>query len=309
MHCGNIPTAAGPVAFRAKHNYHDHSHAVDPSQLNQGDDASVIIPFCHPHETFPMQLHFVLEEMERDGLAHIGSWQLHGRCFVVHDRDEFVRLVLSSYFTQSSFASFQRQLNIYGFKRLTAGPDKGGYYNEFFLKGMPFLVNRIVRISKKNTGCRKPASPESEPDFYRMATVPRVQTDTVVSGVSRNNSVLESLIHPPAPDISCPCIQINAPMDSQQQASPLESQQMRGFMDSRQQMSLLESQQMRGFLGSQQQLNESESLQMRGFNLPDGDTLPEILNVLDSFGSIQELRSAPEGDGGLDTSMWNSSIR
>ena len=48
------------------------------------------------------------------------------RCFVVHDKKQFVDKILSLWFRQSKWASFQRQLNMYGFKRLSSGPDKGG---------------------------------------------------------------------------------------------------------------------------------------------------------------------------------------
>jgi hypothetical protein len=46
--------------------------------------------------------------------------------FVVHNRKEFVRLIMPVYFRMSKFASFQRQLNLYDYKRITSGPDKGG---------------------------------------------------------------------------------------------------------------------------------------------------------------------------------------
>jgi hypothetical protein len=38
-------------------------------------------------DIFPVRLHYMLSEMEKDGLEHIISWQLHGRCFIVHDSD------------------------------------------------------------------------------------------------------------------------------------------------------------------------------------------------------------------------------
>lgn len=44
---------------------------------------------------FPTQLHFVLSELEADGMAHIASWQPHGRCFLVHKPKEFLESVLT----------------------------------------------------------------------------------------------------------------------------------------------------------------------------------------------------------------------
>lgn len=72
------------------------------------------------------------------------------------------------YFRQSKLTSFQRQLNLYGFQRLTRGPDAGGYYHELFLRGRVFLAHRMERTKVKGTRFKAASSPDSEPDFYRM---------------------------------------------------------------------------------------------------------------------------------------------
>jgi hypothetical protein len=43
---------------------------------------------------FPEKLHYMLSDMEKDGLQHVASWQSHGRCFFVHDQKLFVGKVL-----------------------------------------------------------------------------------------------------------------------------------------------------------------------------------------------------------------------
>jgi hypothetical protein len=43
---------------------------------------------------FPEKLHYVLGEMEKDGLQHIASWQPHGRSFIVHDQELFAEKIL-----------------------------------------------------------------------------------------------------------------------------------------------------------------------------------------------------------------------
>lgn len=66
---------------------------------------------------------------------------------------------------------FQRQLNIYGFSRLTTGRDRGCYYHELFLKHKLFFCQNILRIGIKGTGVKGKANPKSEPDFYSMLVV------------------------------------------------------------------------------------------------------------------------------------------
>ena len=123
-------------------------------------------------ETFPVKLHKMLEGNAANGLEHIASWQPHGRCFVVHNQQEFVDLVMPDYFSQSKYPSFQRQLNLYGFKRITKGPDRNGYHHPSFLRGYPELSDTMVRMKVKGTGVRRPTCPDEEPDFYKYPDLP-----------------------------------------------------------------------------------------------------------------------------------------
>ena len=43
---------------------------------------------------FPVKLHYMLSDMEADGLDHIVSWQPHGRSFTVNNPKEFVEKIL-----------------------------------------------------------------------------------------------------------------------------------------------------------------------------------------------------------------------
>jgi hypothetical protein len=56
----------------------------------------------------------------------ISSFVVCNYSFVVHKRKTFVECVMPVYFRMSKFVSFQRQLNLYGFNRITKGQDKGG---------------------------------------------------------------------------------------------------------------------------------------------------------------------------------------
>lgn len=152
-----------------QHNYHD--HASDLEGMYQRKPAvskgGVSVPF-------PMKLHDMLEyiESEEPELASIVSWQPHGRCFLVHNSKEFAQHVLPRFFQQKKYASFQRQLNLYGFSRITRqGADRGSYYHEFFLRGKKFLCSGINRMKVKGTGARMASNPDAEPDFYAMTPI------------------------------------------------------------------------------------------------------------------------------------------
>jgi hypothetical protein len=77
---------------------------------------------------------------------------------------------LSSTQKISKFESFTRQVNGWGFKRITQGPDINSYYHELFLQGMPHLIQWMKRATSSGLGKRKFRSdPRDEPDFYEIS--------------------------------------------------------------------------------------------------------------------------------------------
>lgn len=75
------------------HQYHDHSldHDCEPQDESSEDQhrrrGGVSV-------AFPIKLHEVLDQVEIDGLAHVISWQPHGRCFAIHKPKEFADYVM-----------------------------------------------------------------------------------------------------------------------------------------------------------------------------------------------------------------------
>ena len=118
------PRKRGPPEFKVRHDYHDYSNI-------SYDDFMRAHPLRKParelksHLSFPKCLHKVLDAVSLTAHDDIISWCPHGRAFIVHKPEEFAAILMPLYFTQTKFSSFQRQLNIYDFKRLTRGPDSG----------------------------------------------------------------------------------------------------------------------------------------------------------------------------------------
>ena len=132
-------------------------------------------------EPFPEKLHRMLCEVEDTNDDVIISWFSHGRAFAVHNSARFVTEVLPKYFRQSRLSSFQRQLNLYGFTRITQGPDAGGYYHELFLKGRPNLCVHMRRVGVPQGPAKQALKAAlNEPDFYAMTPVLPKKSDAAV---------------------------------------------------------------------------------------------------------------------------------
>jgi hypothetical protein len=123
-------------------------------------------------ETFQEKLQRMLKDTEEEGLTNIVSFLPHGRAFRVHDVDRFVKEIMPRYFNQSKWSSFTRQLNLWGFLRITTGPDVGGFYHELFLKGRPNLCTSMMRVGVSKGVDRRKSRPTtkgvSDPNFYSM---------------------------------------------------------------------------------------------------------------------------------------------
>jgi hypothetical protein len=94
------------------HDYHDYANAAEKgegsledlhhqqmekrtqlSNTNRGERKFPVMN--HGERNFPVMLHYMLDELEKDGFDDVVSWQPHGRCFLVHKQKQFVEQVLS----------------------------------------------------------------------------------------------------------------------------------------------------------------------------------------------------------------------
>lgn len=131
---------------------------------------------------FPWRLHEMLKVSAEEGLEHIVSWAPHGKAFTVHRPQEFAETVMPRFFCQTKFASFQRQLNLYGFSRFCHGRDKGAYYHSAFVRGQRALVRQMIRRKIKGSAAtlRRPL-PCEEPDFYQEDNETAVDVDVTAT--------------------------------------------------------------------------------------------------------------------------------
>ena len=133
----------------------------------------------HPgaSENFLKKLHRILIETQANGLMNVISWQPHGRAFLIHDTKAFEQTVMKVYFKkQKDYRSFLRQLNIYDFKRITQGSDKGAYYHEYFLRGRPDLTVNILPSEINGIRIRPASNPDHEPNFLALPGMPLLVT-------------------------------------------------------------------------------------------------------------------------------------
>ena len=110
-----------------------------------------------------------MEVLDRGDMDSVITWLPHGRSFIVRHSQKLKEIVLPRFFKQSKFMSFTRQLNLWGFKRITKGTDAGAYYHELFLRGRPLLSTLMRRQKIKGTGIKLTPNPDTEPNFYKIS--------------------------------------------------------------------------------------------------------------------------------------------
>ena len=94
-------------------------------------------------QVFPRKLREVLTNESSD----IVAWNEAGTAFWVKDMEVFTTSILLTYFRHQKYSSFQRQLNLYGFRKIQKGSELGAYAHEYFIRDKPELLRYVRRCS------------------------------------------------------------------------------------------------------------------------------------------------------------------
>ncbi|ELR10161.1 stress-responsive transcription factor hsf1 [Pseudogymnoascus destructans] len=113
---------------------------------------------------FVQKLNSFVDDAKNDELIR---WSERGDSFVVLDEDEFAKNLIPELFKHNNYASFVRQLNMYGFHKRVGLSDNSmkaserknkspsEYYNPYFKRGHPnllWLINKPKTPQKKSKG-------------------------------------------------------------------------------------------------------------------------------------------------------------
>lgn len=152
--------------------YRDHARVPeDPSsRANNGRRSSK-----GGGSNFPAKLHDILS---RTDITDIISWSPHGRAWRVLKPKAFEEKIIPKYFRHCKYNSFTRQVNGWGFRRITQGPDHNAYFHELFLRGLPHLCKRMRRLTASNSS-RNDLVSNIEPDFYSMSKISPLPTHNI----------------------------------------------------------------------------------------------------------------------------------
>lgn len=151
-----------PLALQGtSHEYSDGKNPGPPSNVKRKKESAG--PKARP--AFVMKIWSMVNDP--NNIEYI-RWNDDGKTFQVFHREEFMKKILPKYFKHNNFASFVRQLNMYGWHKVqdissgTLAKDDGKndeiwqFENPFFVRDREDLLDKIIR--NKNTTLENPDS-------------------------------------------------------------------------------------------------------------------------------------------------------
>jgi hypothetical protein len=136
------------------------------------------LPFSHLH--FPAKLYQIIEEENDD----IISWNDDGLSFRIIDHFRFERELMPKYFRHRNISSVQRQLNLYGFKCVGRGENKGCFFHPDFKRGKFDIVKQI----RRNPRNKKSLRDKSSASYFLLSNKSTKNNNNNSNNYSKNGS-------------------------------------------------------------------------------------------------------------------------
>jgi len=133
--------------------------------------------FKRSQENFPLKLYRIIYESVKSGRGDVISFFPHGRAFAVHKPKEFISEIMPKYFSAGRMNTFLKQLNLYSFRRITEGRDKGGYFHPQFIHGKRHLC-KLIKRKKTDSKPKVNASTTAKPEKMTPTKTPPRKIDT-----------------------------------------------------------------------------------------------------------------------------------
>jgi len=204
---------------------------------------------------FAWKLYEMLETVHKNDVdTDIVSWVDDGKAFKVHDLKRFVDEIVPTYFKQSKYKSFQRQLYFYGFTRETSSGKKGhtpgSYRHPKFIRGKKTMcLSMTPKKAKKRDGNKSPVlgasvnkqTPSAEPNVVRKVSG-EVNNNDSLQNMGTNANGLSQLMNN--------MVQANGNNNVQQEILQNNNGDFKPQMQFRNQQNNLQRLQMEGFLRS-----------------------------------------------------------
>jgi hypothetical protein len=117
-----------PASIKEKAETTTKSSYRDYSKVPPESSALHIIHAASTKEqTFPVKLHMILSNPDFEDIV---GWLPHGRSWRILQQKAFEEKVIPLYFRHGRYSSFARQVNGWGYRRITHGSDYNSYYHE-----------------------------------------------------------------------------------------------------------------------------------------------------------------------------------